>query len=142
MIKEKDVQPIVLAAGLIAVGGLFLFASRKKRRCEKLPGIYTEDGPIHLTKISQDRAFEAARYKLREYILAGEEYNLSDIVLYVADELRDCSWENLKTDEQKAVWSSIMQIVNEVNQTAKDDPEEFLKSFHEKFQIKISPSDM
>lgn len=126
---KENIQPIVLAAGLIALGGVVLFAAKKKKKCEKLPSIYTEEGPIHLTQASQDQAFEAARYKLREYMLANEEYKLSDIVLHVANELRDCAWDKLKTDEQKAVWSGITQIVNEVNQLAKNDPEGFLKSF-------------
>ena len=126
---NKDIQPAVLAAGLVVVGGIVLFSMRKKSRCEKLPDIYAEEGPLHLTEDSQDRAFESARYKIREYILAGEIYKLSDVQLYVADELRDCAWEKLETDEQKAVWSGISQIVNEVNQRAKQDPDGFLKSF-------------
>jgi len=127
---EKDkVQPAVLAAGLVVVGGIVLFSMRKKSRCEKLPDIYAEEGPLHLTQESQDRAYEAAQYKLREYMLAGESYKFDDVVLYVADELRDCAWEKLKTDEQKAVWSGIKHIVNEVNQRAKADQDEFLKSF-------------
>lgn len=126
---QKDIQPAVLAAGLVVVGGIVLFSMRKKSRCEKLPDIYAEEGPLHLTEDSQDRAFEAARYKIREYILAGEVYKLSDVQLFVADELRDCAWEKLETDEQKAVWHGIGQIVNEVNQRAKQDPDGFLKSF-------------
>lgn len=126
---EKDkIQPAVLAAGLVVVGGMVLFSMRKKNRCEKLPDIYAEEGPLHLTPDAQDSAFEAARYKLREYMLSGDEYTLSDVNLYVADELRDCAWEKLETDEQKAVWAGIAQIVNEVNQRAKN-PDEFLKSF-------------
>ena len=126
---KKDLQPAVLAAGLVVVGGIVLYSMRKKSRCEKLPDIYAEEGPLHLTEDSQDRAFEAARYKLREYMLSGKEYKLSDVQLYVADELRDCAWEKLKTDEQKAVWTGIGQIVNEVNQRARDDADGFLKSF-------------
>lgn len=126
---KKDIQPAVLAAGLIVVGGIFVYSHRKKRRCEKLPDIYSEDGPLHMTQEAQDKAFESARYKLREYMLSGKEYKLSDIELSVADQLRDCAWETLESDEQKAVWEGISSIVNEVNEVAKVDPEGFLKSF-------------
>lgn len=122
------VQPVVLAAGLLVVGGLVAYSMRKKSRCEKLPDIYAPEGPLHLTPDAQDLAYEAARYKLREHLLAGEPRKFDEVVLYVADELRDCAWEKLKTDEQKAVWAGIKHIVNEVNQRAAN-PDEFLGSF-------------
>lgn len=126
---KKDIQPAVLFAGLVVVGGIIIYSQRKRHRCEKLPDIYSKDGPLHLTQEAQDKAFEYARYKLREYILSGKEYRISDIELSVADQLRDCAWEKLESDEQKASWGGISSIVNEVNQMAKADPEEFLKSF-------------
>lgn len=126
---KEDLKPAAIAAGLVVIGGIALFASRKKRRCEKLPDIWAEEGPLHLTEWAQDEAFESARYKIREYILAGEIYKLSDVQMYVADQLRDCAWEKLETDEQKQVWEGIRQIVNEVNQRAKQDPDGFLQSF-------------
>ncbi len=82
-----------------------------------------------MTREAQDEATELARYKIREYILAGQIYKLSDVQMYVADELRDCSWENLETAEQKEVWGGIREIVNEVNQRAEQDPDDFLTSF-------------
>ena len=98
---DTDLKPGAIAAGLLVVGAVLVFSSRSKRRCTKLPDIHHEAGPLHLTRESQDEATELARYKIREYILAGEIYKLSDVQMYVADELRDCSWENLETAEQK-----------------------------------------
>lgn len=126
---DKNIQPAVLAVGLVVVGGIVLFSMRKRNRCEKLPDIWAEEGPLHLTPEAQDDAFEMARYKIREYILAGEIYKLSDVQMYVADELRDCAWEKPNTDEQKQVWSGLGQIVTQVNARAKQDPDGFLKSF-------------
>lgn len=126
---NTDLKPGAIAAGLLVAGAVLVFSSRNKRRCTKLPDIHHEAGPLHMTRESQDEALELARYKVREYILAGEIYKLSDVEMYVADELRDCSWENLETTEQKEVWAGIRQIVNEVNQRAEQDPDEFLMSF-------------
>ena len=124
------IQPAVLAVGLVVVGGLVLYSMRKKSRCEKLPEIYTEDGPLHLTEESQDRAREAARYKIREHLLAHQDgMNFDEVMLYVADELRDCKWEKLKTAEQKAVWAGIRHIVEDVNEQAIADPDKFRESF-------------
>ena len=124
-----DLKPGAIVAGLLVVGGVLALSSRRKKRCTKLPDIYSEDGPIHLTREAQDKALDLARYKLREYIVAGHIYKLSDVHMYVADELRDCSWENLETEEQKQTWKGIGQIVNEVNQRASQHPDEFLQSF-------------
>ncbi len=126
---KKDLRPAALAAGLVVIGGITLYSMRKKKRCTQLPDIWDEDGPLHLTQEAQDRAFEYARYKMREYILAGEVYKLSDVQMHVADSLRDCKWEKLKTDHQKDVWNGIRDIVNEVNQRVKQDHDGFLKSF-------------
>jgi len=129
MAKNTDLKPAAVAAGILVVGGVIAFSMRKKNRCAKLPDIHEKSGPLHLTSETVDEATELARYKLREYVLAGETYKLSDVQMHVADELRDCSWENLKTDEQKEVWAGIGKIVNDVNQRAKQDPDGFLKSF-------------
>lgn len=125
----RDIQPAVLGVGLLVIGGLFVFSSRKKRLCKNLPDIWTEEGPLHLTIEAQEDAFELSRNKIREHVIAGGIYKLSDIQMYVADGLRDCAWEKLSTNEQKQVWSGIGEIVNEVNQRAKQDPDAFLKSF-------------
>ena len=126
---KADFTPAVLLAGALVVGGVILYSARKKSRCTKLPEIWEEDGPLHLTRETVDEALDLARYKIREYIMAGKIYKLSDVQMYVADQLRDCSWENLETDEQKQAWAGIREIVNEVNQRAKENPDEFLGSF-------------
>ncbi len=126
---KQNLRPAALATGIVVVGGIVLYSMRKKSRCQKLPDIWTEEGPLHMSREAQDDALELARYKIREYVLAGEIYKLSDVQMHVADELRDCAWEKLESDEQKQVWSGIGQIVNEVNQRAKQDPDGFLKGF-------------
>ena len=131
MASNNDKEALVAIVGLAVVGGIFLLSSRAKEKCTELPDIWAPSGPLHMTREAQDSAYEAARYKLREYILAGTGYTLSDVKLYVADSIRDCEWEKLDTDRQKDVWNGISSIVNEVNQRAKDDPDEFLKSFSE-----------
>ena len=129
MAEKKNIEPVVLAVGAAVIAGVVLFSANKKRRCKKLPDIYAEEGPLHLTEDAQDRAYEAARYKLREYMLANEQYSASDVRLYVADQLRDCSWEDLDTDEQKAVWEGIGMIISEIAQQADANPDAFLSSF-------------
>ena len=130
MAKAKtDFKPAVMLAGVLVVGGVIAFSVRKKRRCTKLPEIWEDEGPLHLTRETVDEAIELARHKIREYVLAGKIYKLSDVQMYVADGLRDCSWENLKTDEQKQAWAGIREVVNDVNQRAKQDPDEFLSTF-------------
>lgn len=127
--KDENLKPAAILAGALVVGGIIAFGVRKKRRCTQLPGIWTDEGPFHMTQECQDEAFELARYKIREYILAAEVYKLSEVQMHVADEIRDCAWEKLETDQQKEVWAGIGMVVNEVNQRAKQDPDEFLKSF-------------
>lgn len=127
---KQDLRPAALVAGAVVLGGIVFFSVQKKRGCSNLPNIWAKEGPLHLTQEAQDEAFELARYKLREYMLDEKaEYKLSDIQMYVADSLRDCSWEKLETQHQKDVWRGIGQIVNEVNQRAEQDPDGFLKSF-------------
>lgn len=126
---DSDLKPGTIAAGILVIGAVYMFSTRSKRRCTKLPDIHHEDGPLHMTREAQDEAVDLARYKIREYILAGEIYKLSDVQMYVADELRDCSWEQLETGEQKEVWAGIREIINEVNQRAEQNPDEFLTSF-------------
>lgn len=129
MAGKDEINPLVILAGLAVVGGVLFLSSRSKKKCSELPGIWAPEGPLHLTREAQTEAYEAARYKLREYILSGDEYTLSDVKMYVADSIRDCEWEKLDTDEQKDAWNGIGVIVNEVNERAKADPDEFLKGF-------------
>jgi len=126
-----DLKPAAIAAGLVVIAGAFLYSAKRKRACTELPGIWSEDGPLHLTREAQDEVMELARYKIREYMLTSGEYTLSDVQMYVADSMRDCAWEKLNTDEQKQVWAGIKHIVNEVNQRAKQNPDGFLQSFSE-----------
>jgi len=128
---NTDIKPAAVAVGVVVVAGVILYSMKKKRSCTELPGIWSKDGPLHLTREAQDEAMELARYKIREYMLTSGEYTLSDVQMYVADSLRDCAWEKLKTDEQKQVWAGVKHIVNEVNQRAKQDPDGFLQSFAE-----------
>lgn len=84
---------------------------------------------MHMTQSSQDQTIELARYKIREHVLAVEKYTLSDIVMAVADGLRECKWENLETDQQKQVWSGIENIVKREIQAYNQDPDAWMASF-------------
>lgn len=126
---KNDIRPAALVAGALVVGGLIALSARKKRRCTELPDIWAEEGPLHLTLDSQDEAYELARYKIREYMLAGEAPKLDEVQTHVAAGLRDCAWDKLETDKQEEVWEGIGQIVADVNARAKKDPDEFLQSF-------------
>lgn len=125
----KDLRPAAIAAGAVVVTGLLLMARKERKKCEKLPGIWDEDGPLHLTEEAQEDAFDLARSKFREYILQGESIeSLNDISMHVADSLRDCNWEELETKQQLQAWDGIKSIVNQVNEEARDQ-EAFLRSF-------------
>lgn len=126
---NKGLKPAAIAAGLAVLGGIVFFSSRKRTSCRKLPGIWSSEGPMHLTQEAQDDAFELARYKIREYVLSEEDYKTSDIVLAVADGLRECKWENLETEQQEDVWSGLEQIVKSEIQLYKQDPDGWLASF-------------
>jgi len=125
---EKDLRPAALIAGAVVIGGVFLFSSRKKKACTELPDIWSKEGPLHMTKEAQDEAFGLAKYKIREYVLSNADYTLSDIVMSVADGLRECKWENLESDQQKQVWSGIEQIVKSEIQAYRQDPDGWLAS--------------
>lgn len=126
----KDLRPAAVAAGVVAVAGIILFAGKERRKCTRLPGIWDESGPLHLTEDAQDEAFDLARSKFREYILKGDAIeSLNDISMHVADSLRSCDWENLETKQQIQVWDGIKTIVNRVNEEA-SDTEAFLRSFN------------
>lgn len=125
----KDLQPAAIAAGVVAVAGVILFARKERKKCKELPGIWDEDGPLHLTEEAQEDAFDLSRSKFREYILQGEEVeSLNDISMHVADSLRDCNWEELETKQQLQAWEGIKSIVKQVNEETKDT-EAFLRSF-------------
>ncbi|MHC4433930.1 MAG: hypothetical protein ACYTBS_18980 [Planctomycetota bacterium] len=75
-----------------------------------------------MTQEAQDEAFRLAKYKIREYVLSNADYKISDIVMSVADGLRECKWESLETDHQKQVWAGVEQIVKSEIQAYKQDP--------------------
>ena len=105
------IRPEVLGAGAAVIGGVLFFSMRKTRRCKRLPNIWTEEGPIHLTNDAQDEVFDLTEHKIREYVLADEEFTVDDIVMAVANELKGCNWDNRKTVQQREVWDSIRLIV-------------------------------
>jgi hypothetical protein len=127
--SKTDLRPAALAAGIVVIGGIVLFSRKKKKACLELPDIWSEEGPMHMTQSSQDQTIELARYKIREHVLAVEKYTLSDIVMAVADGLRECKWENLETDQQKQVWSGIENIVKREIQAYNQDPDAWMASF-------------
>jgi hypothetical protein len=129
MSNNLDLRPAAFLAGMAVVGGVLIFSSRKRSACRKLPDIWSEEGPMHLTPSAQDDAFELARYKIREYVLSNAEYKTSDIVMSVADGLRECKWESLETDQQKQVWAGIEQIVKSEIQSYRQNPDSWLASF-------------
>lgn len=126
---DKDLRPAALAVGIIVVGGVILYSMKKKKYCTELPGIWTEEGPLHLTEEARDEAFELARSKLLDYMISASDYKLSDIYMYVADSLRDCAWEDLESEQQRQAFGGIKTIVNQVNEEAKQDPDEFRKRY-------------
>jgi len=125
---NEDINPAVLAAGILVVGGIYYFSTKKKKSCRELPDIWAEEGPLHMTQSAQDETFELAKYKIREYALSRKGYTLSDIVMSVADGLRECKWEDLKTDQQKDVWKGIEQIVKSEIQSYEQDPDAWMAS--------------
>lgn len=126
--SKTDMKPAALAAGIFVIGGIMLFSSKKKKACQELPGIWSEEGPIHMTQESQNEAFELTKYKIREYVLSAEEYTRADIVMSVADGMRECEWEKLKTDQQKEVWSGLEQIVKSEIQAYNQNPDAWMAS--------------
>jgi len=123
---NRDLKPAAWAAGIVVVGGIFFFASKKKKSCQELPDIWSDEGPLHMTQDAQDETFELAKYKIREYALSQKGYTLGDIVMSVADGLRECKWEDLETDQQKAVWSGIEQIVKSEINSYEQDPDAWM----------------
>jgi len=129
MSGSRDMRPAALLAGAAVLGGVLLVTSRKKAACRDLPDIWSEEGPLHLTSKAQEDSFEMARFKIREYVLSHSNYRTSDIVMSVADGLRECKWETLESDQQKQVWAGIEQIVKSEIQSYKNDPDAWLASF-------------
>lgn len=125
---RDDLNPAALVAGIFVVGGIVFFASKKKRSCRGLPDIWSEEGPLHMTQSAQDETFELTKYKIREYALSRKGYTLSDIVMAVADGLRECKWEDLETDQQKDVWQGVEQIVKSEIQSYEQDPDAWMAS--------------
>ena len=128
--NKENLQPIAIAAGVLVAGDILMYSMKRKARCTKLTNIYSEDSALKISEEYQKIAFESAKNKLRELMSAGDmDYTIEDIQLYVANQLRECDWKSLKTDEQKSVWNGIKKIVSEVNDLAKADPDKFLSSF-------------
>lgn len=125
---RDDLKPAAWAAGILVVGGIVFFASKKKKSCRELPDIWSKEGPLHMTQSAQDETFELAKYKIREHVLSRKGYTLSDIVMAVADGLRECKWEDLETDQQKDVWRGIEQIVKSEIQAYDQDPDAWMAS--------------
>jgi len=120
--RTKDLQPAAIAAGAIVVGGLLFLGHKKRKRCRQLPGIWEEDGPLHLTPEAQDEAHELAKYKIREYLLSSGNAptDIEEVVSYVANNMRDCAWDDRETEHQKQVWHGIQLIVEELWEEAQD----------------------
>jgi hypothetical protein len=126
----NEIKPTALLAGLAVLGGVMLFASKKKKQCTELPGIYDEESPLHITEEYHAQAYQAAKMRIRDNLLTKQgPSSLTDTKLHVAKQLRQCDWEKLTTFQQKAVWNAISVIVEEVNALAIADPEAFQLSF-------------
>jgi len=121
--SKTDMRPAVLIAGAVVIGGVALFATKKRNSCRKLPDIWSEEGPLHLTPDAQDDAIRLAKYKIREHVLSREPYTLADIVMSVADGLRECKWEDLETEQQRQAWAGIEQIVKSEIKAYEQNPD-------------------
>ncbi len=128
MARKNKIRPEVVGAGVAVVGGVIFFSWRKRRRCKKLPKIWAEEGPIHLTNSTQDEVFDLTEHKIREYALAGEEFTVDDITMAVANELKDCDWSDRKTVQQREAWSSIKLIVKKEIELYQNDPDLWMDS--------------
>lgn len=126
---NDDLRPAAVAAGVLVVGGVFLFARNKKRSCTHLPGIWDERSKLHLTKDAQDEAIRLAKYSIREHVLSKEGYTLKDIVETVACGLRECDWTELNTDQQKQAWEGVEQIVKSEINSYNSDPDLWMAGF-------------
>lgn len=128
--SSDKIQKITILTGILVAGGFFAFSARKKVRCSNQKGIYDPDnGPLFITESAADQIEDRARKRIKTLLLSKEVIDLAEIKLQVANDIRECDWENLKTDEQRAVWNAISKIVNAVSDAADANRDEFHNSF-------------
>jgi len=129
--ESDKINKITIIAGLVVAGSILAFSQNKKIKCANQKGIYDPDnGPLFITDEAIDDITDSARKKIKALIISKDSNtDLSDIKLQVANSIRECDWESLKTAEQKIVWNAISNIVNSVNENAISNTDDFLNSF-------------
>jgi len=128
MPAKNDIQPAAIAAGVVILGGIIFLSQKKKSDCKRLPDVYSEAPPLFLTKSAQEHAVAEAKRKIREYVFSKEQYNANDITMSVAKSIMDCDWENLETDRQRSVMSSINKIVQAEIDAYQANPNQWLSN--------------
>jgi len=120
MAKDQSIRPAALAVGAGVTLGILYFATRKKRRCKEMSGIWSKHPPLHLTEDAQEEAFAFSRHRLASYLVGNESYKLSDITLETAEHLEDdCDWEGKLTKRQEEVLEGLDKVVRKVSDEAK-----------------------
>lgn len=120
MAKKKDIRPAAIAVGAGVTIGILYLATRKKKRCKQMSGVWSKHPPLHLTEDAQEEAFAFARHRLASHLVGNESYKLSEITLQTAEHLEDdCDWEGKLTKRQKQVFEGIDKVVHKVSDEAK-----------------------
>jgi len=132
MAKKSDgLSTGAIAAGAAVAIGIVYFATKSKSKCSRLPGIWKEEGPLHLTEDALSDADDYVRRRMREYIISGAGINRADLQLEVAHHLEDCKhWGNQEkmSDKQKQVWEALGDLISRIKSEADFDTERFLSS--------------
>ncbi len=120
MAKKQDIRPAAIAVGAGVTIGILYLATRKRKRCKQMSGVWSKHAPLHLTEDAQEEAFAFARHRLASHLVGSDSYKLSDITLQTAEHLEeDCDWEGKLTKKQEQVFEGIDKIVHKVSDEAK-----------------------
>ena len=132
MAKKSDgISTGAIAAGAAVAIGIVYFATKSKTKYSRLPDIWKEEGPLHLTDDALSDADHFIRRRMREYIIAGTGINRADLQLEAAHHLEDCKhWGNEEkmSDKQKQVWEALNDLISRIKSEADFDTEKFLSN--------------
>lgn len=129
--KKPGLRPEAIAAGVVVTLGIAWLATRGRSKCKKLPGVWHEKGPLHMTKDAYEDAEEYIRWRIRDHIVSNAPLNAADIQIGAANHLEECdNWGDSEkmSDNQKQVWKAIGDLYGRIFAEAEANTELFLKT--------------
>ncbi len=117
MPNGNRIKPTAIIAGAAAAGLLLYIARGRYQKCTEFPGIWSKEGPIHLTTSANIEAREFMQMKILDAQTANIEITPRQLQLQAADYLSpDCDWSELDTIKAQQIFSSLGTFAHSIYQ--------------------------